>query len=1136
VDIIPLQAYTGGVPLRFGNLVPHSEKVELNDVTLTAGTDYGMDYAVGVVYLLLPQHMGDTLIVTYQHFAGQAQTAVAAAPLNSFGFMPGASVFLGMGLTERQGTGTTVTSNVFGTQDALSFGSKTSLTGVVILSNQQASTNHEGFAFGDSATTGSPYGMQGNRDEFLVQKFNTALMGGSVTANVQQISRNFANFGAAKSAGFTDDQVKLFQAQAGLGMTELNFTNLKLGNALFSDGYREVQDQNGSVTQHTFAMSEKDLKMTYSDREVTELFQRFNDLPDADKAQMMKERGMGRHNFATEFNQKSGKLTISATDVKDEMMRSSLYSEQVAFDSTKYKFNMGREGVGEDFTRISDLSAPEIAMYQREVGTQRNWVSVTANVTPKVAPFTFNQLDMASPTGKLDEHDVAYTGKNWSIQHFDLASTYNYGPMSALQDAAVTNDVNYIENAFGVAKLNPADKGAFLGSAGLARNYTTVGGEFFKGWQMKFGVLDLKGNLDSGQMQTFSVTSSKLTLAFRDELAGSNLSEMNLLTPSEQTQWGTMDGVHKEDLNMALQVNKVTKLTATGVYASTPGGAADNGMVDYETKGFGISFFTRSVNPNFTTVGQLNDPNAGALAATTGFGEDDLKFNWTSLPKMKLTGEAQDAKDEFTGEYKSLRNVVFDWDVDKATHVNITDNATTDHTDFLTVFNNDVRQVTVTHDFGRFGHMSFTDESDTMTGANAPVASSNMEDMSYEMQISKAVSVKTEDSYTEFADGGHENLTAETVSTALTKRAGVSLTEVQVQNTEASIQDPAKTNYGAWYDLGGGVRISYGYAHQYTDAGSVQNTNLTVAKNPTTPTPDQYATLQPGLIGPFNFAGGTGANSFLYQPGLGNNHTQGFSDVNLTTAKPFKVGPFSNLKFNVGVNTASDYSAWVRSTQGANVTGNWGANSFALLYDGQLAPQGAMGIDKGFQFQTDQSPKSWLNATIDYKVRTLPGDLEYTIRNYNVMAKPMKNLVIQNQLQTDPEVAGNGMFLGSTPQAARSDKWLVSYTQGTDTTFGYSYQELLNGSNSYETTVEGLNLKMFQKSGSPVTIFFGEEDSIGGNLPHRLTSRYTIEFDQRPGPRQTMSLFFGNVAYDYGALPGVNKENWTVRCNYQVKF
>ena len=1137
VDIIPLQAFAGGVPLRFGAVVPHSEKVELDDVTLSPGTDYSIDYATGVVYLIVPQHMGDTLIVSYMHSAAPTTPAVATSQLTSLGILPGASVFMGMGLTERQSDGTVLTSNVYGTHNELSFGSKSGLSGTMIISNQQAAGFHQGFSFAGAGGPGGYGSSSSSRDSFLVQQFHSALMGGTFTGNVQQISRNFANFGSVKASGYSDDDMKRFEAQKGLTTSEFNFTNLKFGGAQVSDGFREVQDDSGSVSWHTFAMAQKDVKLSYSDRQVSELFQRFTDLPDADKAQMLKERGMARHNLAGEFDQKCGKLTISAVDVKDEMMQSSLYSEKLAFDSTKYKFSMGREGVGMDFVRISDLTAPEIAQYQREVGTQRNWINLSASVSPKLSPLTFNQLDMSSPTGKMDEHDATYTAKNWTISHIDLATTYNYGPLSALQDDAVTNDVTIIESAFGVTKLNPADKGALTGSGGIARNYTSVAGTMFKNYAVKFGVMDLKGALDSGQMQTLSVNSPKLSLAFRDELTGNNLNEINELTPTEQSQWGAFTGgLHKENLDMSLQVDKATKLTATGMMASTPSGMATNAMFDYLGKGLEVSGFQRSVGPHFLTVGSLGDPNAGALAATSGFMQDDLKLNWTALPHVKLVGEAQDAKDEFTGEFKSLRNVVFDWDVDKATHVNYTENAATDHTDFVSVFDEDIRQLSVTHDFGRFGHASFTEETDGMNGVNAPVTSSNRDDMSYEAQITKAISVKTEDSYTAFVDGGHQNLTAETASVALNKRTGVSVTEVQTDNTEANLATPAKTNYGAWYDVGGGVRISYGYAHQYSDTGSVENTNFTIGKNPTAPTPDQYSTLQPGAIGPFSFAGGTGVNQYLYQPGTGINHTQGFSDVNLTTAKPFKFGPLSNVKVNVGLNTASDYSAWIRESQGGNVSGNWGSNTWGILYNAQMASQGAEGIDKGFQFQTSQSPKAWLNATIDYKVRTLPGDIEYTIRNYNIMARPIKNLVIQNQLQSDPEVVANGAFLGSTPQASASDKWQIDYTQGTDTTFGYSYQELLNSSNSYRTTVEGLNLKLFQKSGSPVTIFFGEEDMIGGDMPHRLTSRYTFEFDQKPGPRQTLSLFFGNVAYDYGALPGVNRENWTMRCNWQLKF
>ncbi|HTQ09474.1 MAG TPA: hypothetical protein VMI31_05325, partial [Fimbriimonadaceae bacterium] len=50
-DLIYLNGQGPGIPLRKGNLIPGSERVQLDGDVLQAGPDYGMDYVAGVVYI-----------------------------------------------------------------------------------------------------------------------------------------------------------------------------------------------------------------------------------------------------------------------------------------------------------------------------------------------------------------------------------------------------------------------------------------------------------------------------------------------------------------------------------------------------------------------------------------------------------------------------------------------------------------------------------------------------------------------------------------------------------------------------------------------------------------------------------------------------------------------------------------------------------------------------------------------------------------------------------------------------------------------------------------------------------------------------------------------------------------------------
>jgi hypothetical protein len=1143
VDIIPLRAFIGGIPLRNGNIVPNSESVQLNGQTLSPIDDYAIDYVSGVVYLKVPQHAGDSLTVNYRS-TGKTVIGATQAAGNQFSFselggiqysfMPGAQAIFGLGLADRADDGTVTSSNVYGLHNTLSFGKSSSLSGAYILSAQHQAAEESDLDFQSGA--GRFQSEAASNSRFLVQNFRTALMGGNASFDLQDISKDFSNFSSVRMAGYADADVSRLKAERGLQRTGLSFTGLKFGGLTLNDSMKQVQDGHSKIAWQDFGFQSKGLKVDYTGKQVDQYFMRFSDLSDADKADLAKEIGTTRRSLASSFEEKSGKLSFLSQSITDDMVHQGIHKTDLAFANKKYGFDYGNEDVAPGFTRLNSLASDESAVFSREVGFKRNWLSVSAAPDSKSKPFTFNQMDYSGLSGKLGERDAAYTGKTLSLQHVDMHSTVGYTGLGAMQDSDVNRQLSNIATTFGpTVTASPADKANYLAYAGIDRDYTAGTWNFKKDWSATFSDDKLHGATDGGVVQAFGLTGKTLSAHFTSQNFGQNFAEVTELMPVEQTRWGTLDGLKRQDFNFTDQFNKFSKLTFSTLTAKTATtGEAGRTLFDYTNNGVEVSSTSRRVDPNFATVGSLVDPEAPLLAGMVGFSQDDLKWSLTRFKNFKFSGEAQDAKDEATGEVKGLHTAAFTWNLDKNTQFSYNSTEQLDKEPLQTILDQETEQFSLSHNFGRFGKFTYMREEDVNQGTADPIPDGTRDYASYETQISKTTSFKAEESMTSFANGQHENISAETVSTQLTKRAGVSLTETQVTGNDGG-QDPAKHNYGVWYDLGNGVRITYGYAHQMQNGADEVSSNLTVAKNPTAPTADQYGTLQPGAFGPLAFAGGYGTNQYMNIPGSPN-HTQAFSNVSLATAKPLKYGPFSNIKFNFGMDTAADMGQWSRESQTGGFSGQWRKIDLGFKYTSQLDTLGVQGIDRAFTLQTDQSPNARIKASILYKVRTLPGQQDYVIRDYNVDGKISKNLEISNLLQTNPEVANSGVFLGSVPQAARSDKWAINYLQGQNCTFGLSYQELINEANDYRTTTGGVNLKLFEKSGSPITLFYGSEDDIGGNLPHQHNTRYTIQFDQHPGAHQSFSLMLGNVSYDYSPTPGFQRDNWTGRLDYTLHF
>ena len=463
-----------------------------------------------------------------------------------------------------------------------------------------------------------------------------------------------------------------------------------------------------------------------------------------------------------------------------------------------------------------------------------------------------------------------------------MHSTAGYTGLGALQDADVNRQLASVAAFFG-AGTKPAgnDKSAFLGSTGINRDYTSATWEFKKDWAVAFDTANLKGATDGGTVEAFGLTGKTLSAQFKTQDFGPNFAEAAQLMPMEQAKFGVLDGLKREDFNLSDQFNKLSKLTFSTLTAKSTTGEAGRTLFDYTNNGLEVSSVSRRVDPNFATVNQLVDPEAGLLGGMVGFSQSDLKWSLTRFKNVKFTGEAQDARDDATGEVKGLHTASLAWNLDKNTLFSYNDTSQIDKQPLQTILDTETEQFSLAHNFGRFGKFTYMHENDVSQGTTVTLPDGTRDYIAYEAQISKLTSVKAENTVASFANGQHEDITAETVSTQLTKRAGVSFTEVQVSGNDEG-QDPAKHNYGVWYDLGNGVRISYGYAHQLTNGADAVSSNLSVAKNPSAPTSDQYGTLQAGAFGPLTFAGGYGTNQYTNITGAAN-HTQAFSNVALAT-------------------------------------------------------------------------------------------------------------------------------------------------------------------------------------------------------------------------------------------------------------
>jgi hypothetical protein len=1127
-DFVVIRASSPGAPLRFGNVVPQSERVELDGKTLRRGTDYAMDYAAGVVYLAVPAKAGSSVTVTYRYSDKPAATT-SALPSVKFNLMPGGlDMTMGLGLTERTADGRVLNSNNFGFANNFRFAGG-AVSGAYIYSNRERSRYQNGLDVGRGTTPGNASQDEGAA-QLIVQQFRAGLAGGTVQADYQDVSANFGAFGSASNTGLTAEQIARLQAEKGLTRFGYQASNLKLGDTAVTAGFRSVGNQAGGIEWTNYGFTGGGLKASFNSQRVGTGFDRFKDLAEADREQLLRERGMERTNYAAEFAQKTTKIQFGANRIEDSATGAAIQRETVGFETGRFKFSAGQQAVTAGFGRFDSILGEEKAAYGLEAGLRRQWLALDAGLGPDT-PLGYSTQRLIAPGGRFQADDVALKGKTWSLEHSARSTTTGFDGFRGMKPEEMDRNTAAIARMYGSGvNARPEDRHKFTLGAGIDRQFTSLGAKPFAGWETSFTHLQLRGRVDGGSVTTGQVKAGKFDVSFRSQKVGDQFAEFANLMDFEQHRLGSIAGLDRSDFGLRLDLGRGRHLSADRMAAETAEGGARRTSFALNDRRISVNINSREVDSGFSAVSRMNDPERDLLGTLVGARQRDATVKWQILPNFNIDAFQYDAVYGSLGQDVFRRNVALNWKPGGSTELGYVTQSYRHADSIGELFAHNVERITLTQNLGRLGRIALLDEKQVFSGRDNTQKDFHTQYVALQTKITATTDLTTEHTNKRFEDGTREVINANTVSTAVTKNAGVSVTEMAI-NREGSENDEKKRNYGFWIDFGKGFRLSYGYVRHLIgqEAGALTST---VALGTNTPgnSPDKVNQIQQGQAGNLMVGGGYGVNQWD-----ADGRTQGFSNLTITTAKPFQVGFLSNVKVHFGMDQASDRAAWLRENHQASFSASLGNNVFGYEYRSQMHHSGIRGIDRTFRLSTDPDPKRKLVASVFYKVRTLPWDDQIMVRDYNITARPLKGFELSHQLQTNPEVSRGDVILGSLPQADRRSKWTLSWLQSADTTVSGTYFEQINDQSHANTRTGGLGLTLFQRSGSPLRLFYGVEQSFG-NVPRRTRHRYEFEFNQRPGPNQTLSIFAGNIGYEHTIADGEARNNLTLRLNYQWRF
>lgn len=1128
-DLIQLNGLGPGIPLRKGNLMPGSERVQLDNLILQNGPDYGMDYVSGVVYLKRAIRPGMSLTVYYRYDDKAPQQP--AEKLNGIAtmkmdLMPGQfGLLMGMGMAERGLDGTTSTTNLFGFNNNMTVGGS-NLKGL-LLYGQKQKINSTGLMGYQEKGAPQDYGSSSLIMQNLSSKIGSK---GSFEASYQDVSKNFNNFGSALAAGYDAKVVDQLAREKGLKRMSFGFKDLSFGTMSLNQNFRSVKDGSKSIDWRSFGLKQNGVSLNYSSQHVDSGFSRFGDLAEADRDQLAREAGMTRQNFSGEIAQKFGKVNFSQSSI-DDGAGNGIDQQKFSLDTSKLKFTYGNQKVGKNFSKIANILPNEQALYAADLGVHRQWMSFDATLAAGMQPLHYSAVNLQSESGTFHASDISIGSKTFSLEHSsrDISQGFaNFGALNASADA----DLKSIANMYGkdVAPTGD-DKAIYLRTANINRNFTRFSLTPAKDVSMQFGQLRLGNNNGDSSVSSFSMKTKKTSFDFRKQKLDVAF-DPNQLMSFERAKLGVLPGLDQTDMAFSMDLGGNRKLAI----ATTDAKIGENGMsrdsLKYTDKKINIEANMRSVGAHFDGVSQLNDPERDFLTTLKGFNQRDLKVQWQILPSLKLDAQMYDANSDELSQQKMLRNIFLQYKPNEKMEVSYLSyrNKLDDPTALL--FANSLERFSFFKDLGRLGKVSYLKEKISNDGTQTTTPDSSKETFAYETKIDAKTSVRTEQTKTNFDNGDKENISANTISTEISKRVGVSVSDVAIDRGGTD-RDEKKRNYGFWLDFGKGLRFNWGYARQLNgDVGAMQSTT----------------SITGGNVGNWHL----GDSSYNVNSWDQDARTQAASKFSLGTIKPFKMGFLKDVMLNVGLDSASDQARWIRENKSFSFAGKMGTNQLGFNYLSQVAADGQRGIDRAFSFKTDQGDKRWLKGSFFYKVRTLPDGKQLMIRDISYTLRPTKTVEITNSLQTNPEQPNGGVMLGTLPSADRKNHWSLDYKPNpivdphkTQLTFGATWDELINDQTHNLSRTGGATFKIAfgnsklvkgdDQNRTTLQLFYGLEQNNTDQY-RRLAQRYSLQFDQRPGPNQTLSLLFGNLSYEHNIADGFSRNNWTVRADYQIRF
>ena len=1016
-DLLRGNGTRAGYLLRYGNIVPESERVTVDARTLQRNRDYTIDYTTGTLFFTEPVRTSQTIRVQYRYVPGSSeQRGLLQAPSMMLQFrqsqlnmMYSSSAFL------RREDGTTLQTDTYGMQTRLHLTGNSAMEGLLFFSSQRAVQAVADPTLQPGAPARPNTQAAAGSDRLILQNLNWSLGGLQLRGMYQDVGQRFAGFAALREQKAAPEQL-LGWLEKERGMRRVSYgLGYVVGGMNLQTDISRIADGKGEIRQAQYSVQTRQMELRYSERKIDPLFQRFNDLREDQRAQWAKERGLTRDTLSALLHL-SGNSQLSYERQRILDTSSGIELNTYLLQTAGLKLTYSTQEIGKEFTRFNDLAEAQRAQWAKERGWVRSFLR--AELPPFKGtnlPSLFMQQTIRTETGNLNFRQVSLNTQtvqvNYTRQSTDSGfAIANLAPDEINQMALLARQ--QVEP--GANAVTDNDRKQILREAGLQRETLRVNMTAAANTQVsvvKTTVEDASGDVKRTQV---AYTSPKFEVAYQQQSISEGFSRLGDLTDPERKLYAGETGIERRLISTRFALDKDVSLSALFGNIRDSQGSVIRQSYALRTPRLSLFANLKQVDPAFSRIGDLTESDRNDLSGLLGFKYFDLSAQWQVSKTLWFEGFWIDSRNAQVQQMHRRQRLYFQYQpraTTRITHLN----DRTNRDGATEVLHRQWRETTtIDHALGKgLKFSAYRDRIDDDGVLLQPVSTlTNF--WRVESDKSRPMWFVVEQKHLRRTDGYYDLADTVQVQTPVSRSAIMQFTEQRFGRSDRP-SELIRTVASQWLlrkDLTFAMSLSRRTTS--TDTGSLLKS---------------FALSGPVL----NFVNVTGKYDELR---VDRANTKAQSEISVSSLKPFNALGLTNIQFTGAYAALADRANWQKETRTGRITANLGKHSLLAEYTSAFIPQAADRlVMRTYQFTV--APMSNFKGEVYYRMIEQPNMETWHVRRYSLDWQVNPNTSLSHQFLTLPEQGNNRV------QPIGLDVWKLSSR--------LNARQMLNGEYRIET-------------------------------------------------------------------------------------